>query len=166
MEIIMQNWMIISLTLVAIVVGMSLLAHKSVHSELVHPSRPEEIWTVLMDTDQYEKWNEVLIPIEGRLEKGEEVTYRMISAGGKESIVKARVAALEEARLLNQKGGFPGVLTFDHKYILEPVDDGTKVTIHEDYRGIGVLFWDPTWFGNAYEKANHALRERAEAVKE
>lgn len=65
---------------------------------------------------------------------------------------------------LNQVGGIPGVLTFDHTWRLEVVDGGTRVTQSEEYRGIGVLFWDPAWVEEAYEQANFNLRDRVESL--
>ena len=56
--------------------------------------------------------------------------------------------------------GTRGVLTFDHTWRLEPVADGTRVTQHEEYRGIGVWFWDPAWVEEAYGDGLVALEER------
>ena len=43
------------------------------------------------------------------------------------------------------------MLTFDHTWRLEAVDGGTRVTQFEEYKGIGVLFWDPAWVEEAYK---------------
>lgn len=56
------------------------------------------------------------------------------------------------------------MLTFDHTWRLEVVDGGTRVTQSEEYRGIGVLFWDPAWVEEAYEQANFNLRDRVESL--
>ena len=61
---------------------------------------------------------------------------------------------------LNQGGGIFGILTFDHRWLLEPVEEGTRVTQHEEYRGIWVWFWDAGWVEPSYRKANEALRDR------
>ena len=63
---------------------------------------------------------------------------------------------------LNQFGGLRGVLTFDHTWRLEPVAGGTRVTQHEEYRGIGVWFWDPAWVEEAYRDALVALERHLE----
>ena len=57
-------------------------------------------------------------------------------------------------------------MTFDHTYLLEAVEGGTRVTQHEEYRGIGVLFWDASWVEPAYSKVNEALRDRVAQLKE
>ena len=65
-------------------------------------------------------------------------------------------------QLLNQKGGIPAVLTFDHKYVLEPAGETTVIIIHEDYKGLGVHFWNPEPVEKAYQRLNEALKSRVE----
>ncbi|TPV96719.1 MAG: SRPBCC domain-containing protein [Myxococcales bacterium FL481] len=157
-----------SLKIVAIVglflggstVALSLFGHKSVHAELVIPATPDMIWSVLTDTANYPEWNPVFVQVVGEHREGAKLTYQMKDQTGKTTEVVATVVKLDPERELNQFGGIRGVLTFDHHWRLEAVDGGTKVTQHEDYRGIGVWFWDPSWFETAYANANTALRER------
>ena len=46
--------------------------------------------------------------------------------------------------------------------MLEPTGNSTKVIIHEDYRGIGVNFWNPQPVEEAYKELNIALKNRVE----
>ena len=46
------------------------------------------------------------------------------------------------------------------------LDGGTRVVQHEEYRGLGVWFWDASWVEPAYSKANEALRDRVAQLKE
>ena len=98
--------------------------------------------------------------VQGQYRAGTTLAYRMKDGKGKISDVKAKVVKLETEREINQFGGLRGILTFDHHWYLEAVDGGTKVTQHEEYRGIGVWFWDPSWFEAAYARANEALKNR------
>jgi hypothetical protein len=66
---------------------------------------------------------------------------------------------------LNQAGGIPGFLTQDHTYLLEPVDGGTRLTQHEEFRGIYLLFWDTSWIEPAYQKSNENLRGKVAGLK-
>lgn len=143
-----------------VVVALSLLGHKSVHADLVIPAPPEMIWSVLTDAAGYEDWNPVFTSVEGEYREGAQMAYQMRDASGKQTTVSATVVKLDEPRELNQFGGMRGILTFDHHWFLEPVEGGTRVTQHEEYRGIGVWFWDPSWFESAYAQANEALRAR------
>ena len=67
---------------------------------------------------------------------------------------------------LNQYGGTPGILTFDHNYYLIPEDGGTRVIQKEEYNGIGVLFWDSGWVEGAYRNVNHALKDKVVSIQE
>ena len=138
---------------------------KAVHTEITIPADPEIIWSVLADASGYKAWNPVLVPIEGDLQEGEKLKYQMTQPDGKQSEIMAKVKKMVELKELNQGGGIPGILTFDHKWLLEPVKEGTRVTQHEEYRGVGVLFWDASWVEPAYRNVNEALRNRVAYLK-
>ncbi len=138
-----------------------LLGCKSVHTELFIPAESEVIWSILMDETSYKEWHPVLVPLEGeKLKEGETLKYTMISPNGKNSEVEAKVVEMIENKKLNQYGGIWGIMTFDHTYLLEPVDGGTRLIQHEEYRGVYVPFWDPGWVETGYQKANAALRDK------
>ena len=61
---------------------------------------------------------------------------------------------------INQFGGMRCVLTFNHTWRLGPIAGGTRVAQHEEYRGIGVWFWDPAWVEEAYQEELAALDAR------
>ena len=132
----------------------------TVHTETVIEAPPAAVWAVLTDTQAYKEWNPVLIPIEGKLAQGETLRYQMVEPGKDPVEVKSKVKRIVEEKLLNQSGGVWGILTYDHRWMLEPVDGGTKVTQHEEYRGIGVWFWDYSWVEPAYAEANEKLKQR------
>lgn len=148
---------------IAAVMSMAWLAVpacKTVHTELFIPAQPEEVWAVLADGAKYEEWNPVLVPVAGELREGEAVRYRMTEPNGKESMIDSKVVRMVPNEKLNQFGGVPGIITFDHTYLLEVVAGGTRVTQHEEYRGVYVPFWDASWVEGAYAKVNEALRDR------
>ena len=165
MEILSSKWIIALIALVAILLILFILGRKSVHSELIIPATPEEVWSVLMDATTYQEWNPVLIPIEGELREGAKLKYEFRQDENTKSEIPSTVKKMVRGKLLNQGGGMPGILTFHHKYILEKTDSGTRVTIHEDYRGIGVPFWNPTPVEKAYVRLNLALKQRVIKLK-
>jgi hypothetical protein len=115
---------------------------------------------VLTDAAYYQEWNPVFVDVQGEYRPGAKLTYQMKDQTGKQTEVVATVIKLEPERELNQFGGIRGILTFDHRWILEPVEGGTRVTQHEEYRGLYVWFWDPSWFESAYARALDSLRGR------
>lgn len=149
----------------AILVVLVVTGRKSVHSEIEIAASPEDVWQVLMDKDAYREWNPVLIPVDGKLEEGAKVTYEFHQDANTSSVISSKVIKLETNRLLNQGGGVPGVVTFNHSYTLVPTASGTKVIIHEEYRGVYVNFWKPQPVEEAYKRLNEALKKRVESVE-
>ena len=62
---------------------------------------------------------------------------------GKSYPISARVRKVETNSLLNQSGGYAGIITHNHTYTLNESDTNAKVIIYEDYNGIMVPFWNP-----------------------
>ncbi len=161
-----HRWTIIIALLLSLVVLGSVASRKSIHSETMIDASPELIWEILMDEESYPIWNKVLIPIKGEIEEGNRLTYKLIQASGDSIEVNLKVKACIAQELLNQKGGIPGVFTFNHRYVLEQKDGRTQLIIHEDFRGIGVLFTDLNWLESAYSKLGQDLGKRALQLEE
>lgn len=161
-----SKWMIFVCLVILIFIILYMIGQKSVHSESFIPATPEEVWSVLIDTQNIKTWNTILIPIDGELREGASIKYEFYQDENNRSVIPAKVRQMVENNLLNQKGGMTGILTFDHKYILEPEKGGTKVIIHEDYRGIMVPFWNPAPVEQAYTRLAEALKDRVIFIKE
>ena len=156
--------LIILLAIILILMILYFLGRKSVHHEIGINASPEKVWSILIDTDNYELWNPVMKLLEGEVKEGQRVKYRFTQDAENTSEIPSKVKKLIPNKLLNQGGGLPMFLTFDHKYILEPSANGTLLTIHEDYSGIGVNFWNPTPVEAAYQRLNEAIKKRAESL--
>lgn len=164
MEILSSKWMIAALILVAVLLILYVMGQKSVHHEITIHASPEKVWSVLTNTSKYDSWNPVMKLLEGEVKEGQSVTYQFTQDVENVSEIPSKVKEMIPNQLLNQGGGIPFILTFDHKYILEPSDHGSKLIIHEDYRGIGVNFWNPKPVEAAYARLNEAIKKRAESI--
>lgn len=161
----LQSKLLIALGIIVLLLAvLYFLGRKSVHHEILIDASPEKVWKVLMDTDSYDDWNPVMKLLEGEVKLGSRVKYQFTQDAENTSEIPSTVKKLIPNQLLNQGGGMPGVITFDHRYILEYVEKGTKLTIHEDYVGIYVNFWNPTPVGEAYSRLCEAIKARAEAI--
>ena len=145
---------------VSVVIAMAVFTEKTFHVEIVIPAPPAAVWSVLTDSTAYKEWNPVFVNVEGAFREGEEVESLVREPDGDEIAITSTIVKLIPEREINQYGGLPGFITFDHKWLLEPVDGGTKVIQHEVDRGFWVWFWDSNWVEPAYAEANEALRER------
>ena len=140
--------------------------NRSVHTEITIPARPDEVWAVLMDAPAYKEWNPVQIEVKGSYAVGQTMELHIRENEEKSYWIDSEIKELVPNEKLNQGGGMPWILTFDHTYLLEPVDGGTKVVQKEDYHGLWLPFWNSDWIEPAYSKANEALRDRVLKLKQ
>jgi hypothetical protein len=150
---------IVVVVLLVLVVLAVTLPRKSVYAERVIAAEPAEIWRVLVDPGSYPIWNPIFVSVEGKFVEGSTLSVAMRSPDGTETHVAPRVKKIVTNQEINQIGGIAGILTFDHTWRIEPTIGGTKVIQHEEYRGVGVLFWDPAWVEDAYKEGNRGLSE-------
>ena len=154
----MKNPILLSIIVPLMLIGAAaIFSNKTYRVERIISATPEEIWAVLMDTAAYGEWNPVFVKVEGSYAVGGTVLNTFKDPSGKLFDVTNKVEALEPNRLLRQKGGLAGVLTFDHQWLLEPVEGGTKITQYEVDRGIYVWFWDDSWIVPKYTEVLQAL---------
>ena len=154
----MKNPILLSIIVPVLLIGAAaIFSNKTYRVERTISATPEAVWAVLMDTAAYGEWNPVFVKVEGSYAAGGTVLNTFKDPSGKLFDVTNKVEALEPNRLLRQKGGFTGVLTFDHQWLLEPVEGGTKVTQYEIDRGIYVWFWDDSWIIPKYTEVLQAL---------
>jgi hypothetical protein len=155
--------MTITLILLAVLAILYFLGNKSVHHEIEINASPQKVWSVLADTDSYDSWNPVMKLLEGEIKEGNKVKYLFTQDAENSMEIPSTVKKIVPNKLLNQGGGLPFVMSFDHQYILQSSGNGTKLTIHEDYSGIGVTFWNPAPVGEAYVRLSEAIKKRSEA---
>lgn len=151
------------IVLIVAVVG-ALATRKTFLVEIWVPAPPEAVWEVLIDTRAYPQWNPVFVEVDGTYAKGETVLNRVREPSGVILEMTATVETFLPNAELRQSGGIPGILTFNHRWLLEPADGGTKVIQHEVDRGIGLWFWNSDWIEPAYAATNDALAKRVQSV--
>ena len=165
MALLTSKWTIALLVILLVLIILYVVGKKSAHTEIIIQAPPQKVWTSLTDISLVKEWNEILIPVEGVLKEGNKITYEFYQEPSNKAVMSATVVKMVPDKLINQKGGIPGVLTFNHKYMLEPYEGGTKVTIHEEYRGIMVPFWNPAPVEAAYSRLLEALKSEVESKK-
>ena len=135
------------------------LGHKDVFTEIFIEASPEEVWAVITDAESYSDWNNVIVQAQGSYAQGATIKNLVAEKDGKTNWINSKVEIYDQPRHLNQFGGYLGVITFDHHYILEAVEGGTRVVQREDYTGLYVHFWDHEWLEPGYSRVNEGLRK-------
>ena len=150
----------VPLLLLAVVVAAAVFTKKTFHVETVVSAPPVAVWAVLVDTSRYADWNPVVIAVDGNYAEGRTVTNTVRFPDGSDVEMAATVKTLIDREELRQTGGIPGLLTFDHRWLLEPVDGGTRVVQYEVDRGLWLWFWNSDWIEPAYSDVLDALADR------
>ena len=117
-----------------------------------------------MDTGAYPDWNPTFVEVSGPYLVGTKISSRVRKPDGAFVEMRPTVKALVPNRELRQGGGLPGVLTYNHSWILQPVEGGTPVRQIDVDRGGFLWFWDSSWVEPAYRMANEALAQRVLAL--
>lgn len=138
------------------------LPRKSVHAELVIDAPPSVVWAAIVDTASYGEWNPIFETVDGTFAEGATMSISMQLEDGSFTPVEAVVEEMVPNQKLHQRAGFPGVLTANHQWLLEATAAGTRVIQHEEYRGVGVLFYDPSYVQVLYAEGLAALKVRIE----
>lgn len=162
----MNKFLIILLVVLLILVILNFTGKKSVHHEIVINASPKKVWQVLRNTNAYPEWNPTMQLVKGNINVGNNIIYKFTQNPNTSYEVPITVKQIIPNKLLNQAGGYLFILTYNHKYILEPQGNTTKVIINENYNGIGVNFWNPKPVEKAYRMLNEALKKRVETVNQ
>jgi len=157
-----MKWTIIAVVVVAAVLAAAILPRKSVHAELVIGVPPAVIWNVLMDNSSYGDWNPIFTRVDGVFAEGAAMALSMTTSDGGSTDIEVVVKEMIPNQKLHQSAGIPGVLTANHQWLVEEVSQGTRVTQHEEYRGVGVLFYDPAYVQDLYQQGLDNLKKRLE----
>ncbi len=151
----------IALILILVVaLALALTGRKSVHAELDINATPAEIWAIVVNTAAYDEWNPILVAADGEFVEGGTVNYQMKMGEGDPVPVSPRTITLIPEKQLTQYGGNDLVLSYRHTWQLEPIEGGTRATQKEEYKGIGVWFWDPSDVEKLYQQGLEAVAAR------
>ncbi|HEY0637717.1 MAG TPA: SRPBCC domain-containing protein [Pseudonocardiaceae bacterium] len=132
-------------------------------------AEPLTVWGIVTNLAAYREWNPFVIHAAGELTVGGKLTLGIRPAGGRTSVHRPTVVALEPGRLLRWHGrvAIPGLLDARHELSVEPHDGGTRLGHREEFRGLLVPFLRGTLrrTEEGFHLMNTALRERAEHAR-
>ena len=142
----------------------------SIHTEITIDAPPEKVWAVLTDFDKLSEWSDSPCRLEGDFRKDGmiEADFKL-GIGNMTNTVKHQLIHFEEGRMFGWSDPLPMPGTRDnHKYIVEPREDGKTQFIQTDQvtgRGahwVGGMM--ARQFNQMYVVFNRALKERVEGM--
>ena len=138
---------------------------KNIQTEILINTDITKVWDILMNFDNYPKWNPFITSISGEPKLGSRLTVSIKPPGGKGMTFKPRVLAFEINKELRWLGHllFTGFFDGEHKF--ELIDNGNGTTTFkqsEKFKGmfVGLLNLENTQKG--FEAMNEKLKEMAE----
>lgn len=116
---------------------------KNIQTEILINTDITKVWDVLMNFDNYPKWNPFITSISGEPKLGSRLTVSINPPGGKGMTFKPNILTLEANKEFRWKGklGINGIFDGEHYFILESVNkDITKFIHGEKFSGLLVPF--------------------------
>jgi len=138
-----------------------------VQTETIIPASPDEVWSVLVDTQSYASWNPFIIDMQGAVVEGQRLTNTMEPTPGDQRVFKPKILMVrpsEELRWLG-RAGVPGIFDGEHYFLLEPAGEGTRLVHGESFSGLALLFIDTNQFEANFLEMNAALSERVATLQ-
>lgn len=129
---------------------------------------PQRVWKVLTDFDHYHEWNP-FARIAGRPTENARLHVELTPPGGRTTRFRPTVTRVEKGHELRWLGHLvvPGLFDGEHRFVLDPLDDGERTTLThaEEFSGVlAPLVWRliETGTERGFEEMNAALKRRVE----
>jgi hypothetical protein len=132
-------------------------------------AKPEKVWQVLLDFDNYPQWNPFIKHIQGNPQVGKKIEAKIHPPGQREMTFKPILLVVDTNKELRWLGHlfFPGIFDGEHLFKIEPLEK-SKVLFRQEEKFSGILvpvFWKSlhqhTRIG--FVEMNQALKERVES---
>ena len=100
---------------------------KEINTEIVIKAKTEEVWAVLTDFDNYQKWNPFIKLIKGQVVVGNRITVRLEPPGASGMNIRPKVLAFVANKEFRWIGHLllPGLFDGDHRFELVDNKNGT-----------------------------------------
>jgi hypothetical protein len=136
---------------------------KNIQTEILINTDIAKVWNVLMNFDNYPKWNPFITSISGEPKLGSRLTVSINPPGGNGMTFKPNILTLEANKEFRWKGklGINGIFDGEHYFILESVDkDITKFIHGEKFSGLLVPL-----VGKMLDKTQKGFQLMNESIK-
>ena len=142
----------------------AVIPKNEIQTEALLPATPNQVWQVLTDGPKYSEWNPFITNVDGQFIPGQRVANTMRPTPDKEMVFKPKVLVAtpsEELRWLG-RAGVPGIFDGEHYFLLEPIDNQTRLVHGEKFSGFALWFMDTNKFERNLIDMNLALKTRLE----
>ncbi|MAZ36760.1 SRPBCC domain-containing protein [Salibacteraceae bacterium] len=141
---------------------------KEINTQIIINASTAAVWSVLIDNENYEKWNPLIVKSEGKIELGKRIKNTM-NNGGKTMVFKPEIKELDTNKLFGWLGHLliPGIFDGHHVFELQKISENETLFIQrERFSGIlsGLILKSiRKETTDSFEAMNEALRKEAES---
>lgn len=138
---------------------------KEIKTEILINATPEKVWAILINFDDYPKWNPFIKSVEGKAEVGNKIKVRIEPPEENGMTFRPKILSCETNNELSWIGHllFPGLFDGEHKF--ELIDNGNGTTTFrqsEKFKGLLVWLLNVENTKKGFELMNEKLKESAE----
>ena len=136
---------------------------KNIQTEILINTDITKVWDVLMNFDNYPKWNPFITSISGEPKLGSRLKVSIKPPGGNGMTFKPTILTLEANKEFRWKGklGINGIFDGEHYFMLESLDkEITKFIQGEKFSGLLVPF-----VGKMLDKTQKGFQLMNESIK-
>ncbi|MEO1052643.1 MAG: SRPBCC domain-containing protein [Bacteroidota bacterium] len=111
----------------------------SLKTDIVINASQEQVWSALIDFDQYPEWNSFIVNIKGEQRLNGKLEVRIKLDGQKTQTFRPNVVVWRENEYFSWRGSLPipGLFIGEHYFELEKIDHHTTRLIHgENFKGL------------------------------
>lgn len=143
---------------------------KRIVSEVHIEGRPDLVWRVLTDMEEYRDWNPFIVAGGGEAREGHRLQLRMRPPGGMEVPMRPTVTQATVPRSFEWLGhlGVKGIFDGRHRFEIDRTATGARLTQSEEFTGLLVPLMTGMLDGKTkagFEAMNLALKERVESIE-
>ena len=142
-------------------------SHRKIYTDIIIDATPEQVWSVLTDTQSYKNWAAFLVDIQGEINDGEKITAAFQTNPKKDKLttIEHTISVTEGKEFFWSEKG-PGGIKDNHHFKVEPSDNGKTKFIQSDEIMKGV-----TWlmggnlskmYADGYQAFNRKLKAEVE----
>lgn len=139
---------------------------KNLETQIDINAKPETVWRILTNLEQYSSWNPFIIKAGGKANEGEQLQLKMLN-GKREMEFTPTVQVAKESEHFQWLGkGMGGMFIGQHYFLLSEANGQTKLIQGENFTGLlgnllfGMIKKDTM---ASFEAMNLALKKQAES---
>ena len=108
-------------------------SHRKIYTDIIIDATPEQVWSVLTDTQSYKNWSAFLVDIQGKIRDGEKITAVFQTNPKKEKLttIEHTISVTEGKEFFWAEKG-PGGIRDNHHFKVESAENGKTKFIQSD----------------------------------